>query len=117
MAGLQDPYVIDLVGQEADGTCLLVIVEERPWGSDPDQPRQLREKINSYTGYIVDGSLVKQYPEISGQPVKIQLNCSEAPPGELADVVRHAASQLERIGVGFAVRVVPHSRSSSARPN
>lgn len=107
MAGIQDPNVIDLVGQAADGTYLVIMVEERPWGSDPAQPRQLQEKINAYASYVLDGTLAKQYPETAGQRIRFQLNCPQEPTGDVAAVTAHAAAQLEKLGIGFAVRVLP----------
>jgi hypothetical protein len=79
MAGVHEPNVIDLVAMEADGTALLVIVEERPWGSDPSHPGQLREKFNTYAWYVLDGLLVDHYPELVDQPVTIRLECVEPP--------------------------------------
>ncbi|HEY4026123.1 MAG TPA: DUF6572 domain-containing protein [Candidatus Dormibacteraeota bacterium] len=108
MAGLQDPDVVDLVAQDADGRYLVVMVEERPWGADPDQPRQLREKINAYAGFVLDGELARRHPEIGlGADVRIQLNCPQQPEGEIAAIAQHAAAQLGRLGIGFAVRVLP----------
>jgi len=55
MAGIADTYTIDLVAQDADGTYLLVMVEDRPWGTHPDQSAQLQEKLNTYASYVLDG--------------------------------------------------------------
>jgi hypothetical protein len=107
VAGIQDPGVVDLVAQDAEGTFLVVMVEERPWGADPEQPRQLREKINAYAGCILDGSLAARYPELAVGPIRIQLNCPREPAGEIAAITAHAAAQLARLGIGFAVRVLP----------
>lgn len=63
MAGIADPNTIDLVAQDTDGTYLLVMIEDRPWGVVDEQATQLREKINTYAGYVLDGSLAQQYPE------------------------------------------------------
>lgn len=108
MAGVQDTNVIDVVGHDpSSGEYLVIMVEERPWGADPDQAEQLRKKINSYAGYIVDGTLAKQFPETSGQRVRIQLNCWEAPSGQFAGITDHAAAQLDKLQIGFSVRVMP----------
>lgn len=107
MAGIQDPNVVDLVGQAADGTYLVIMVEERSWGSDPSQPQQLREKINAYAGYILGGAMANQYPETKGKPVRVQLNCPQEPAGDIAEIASQAAAQLEKLGIGFGVRVLP----------
>lgn len=103
MAGIADTNTIDLVAQDADGTYLLVMIEDRPWGADPDQPTQLQEKINTYAGFIFDGSLARQYPETDGQPVRIRLDCTQAPDGHIAHITDHAATQLAGHGIGFQV--------------
>ena len=103
MAGIVDTNTIDLVAQDVDDTYLLVMVENRPWGADPDQAAQLRDKINTYAGYIFDGSLAKQYPETGGKPVRIRLDCTEAPTGHFAHIAKHAANQLAARDIDFQV--------------
>jgi len=103
MPGIADTNTIDLVAREADGTVLLVMVEERPWGSDPHQSSQLQEKINLYVGYVLDGSLARQYPETTGKPVRIRLDCAEMPTGHLAHITTHAASQLGARAIDFQI--------------
>jgi hypothetical protein len=103
MSGVADPSTIDVVGQDPDGTYLLIMVEDRPWGADPDQAAQLREKINSYAGFIFDGSLVRRYPETEGQPVRIRLDCTSPPSGHIEHIIDHATAQLANHGIGFQV--------------
>jgi len=106
MAGVADTNTIDLVAQDADGTYLLVMVEDRPWGTDPEQATQLREKINTYAGYILDGSLAQQYPETVGEPIRIRLDCTEAPTGHFAHITQHATGQLAARDIDFQVNAV-----------
>jgi len=103
MAGIADTDTIDLVGQDADGTYLLIMIEDRPWGADPDQADQLQEKINTYAGFILDGSLARHYPETDGHPVRIRLDCAEPPDGHIAHITDHAAGQLAHHGIGFQI--------------
>ncbi len=105
MPGVAQANVVDVVGQDACGRYLMIMIESRAWGSDVAQASQLKEKINAYAGFIMDGTLARQYPESAGQPVDIQLNCCEAPSGEFASVLDHAARQLQRLGVGLRVNV------------
>jgi len=91
MIGIADTNTVDLVAQEVDGTYLLVMVEERSWGSDLDQVAQLQEKINTYAGYVLDGSLTREYPESVGGSVRIRLDCAEVPTGHFAHITAHAA--------------------------
>lgn len=103
MSGIADANTIDLVAQDADGTYLLVMIEERPWGSDPNQVTQLKGKINTYAHYVLDGSLARKYPETAAGPVRIRLDCTAAPTGHYAQVAAHAASQLAACGIDFQI--------------
>ena len=105
MAGVADTEKIDLVAQDAGGRFLLVMVESRKWGEDAAQPTQLKEKINAYAGFIMDGSLARHYPQTAGQPVDIQLNCPEKPSGEFSTILDHATKQLHGLGIGFRLHV------------
>lgn len=107
MAGVADTNVVDVVGQDAAGRYLLIMVEERAWGSDAAQASQLKEKIDTYAGFILDGTLSRRYSETAGQPVDIQVNCWEVPSGEFAAILDHATRQLQRFGIGLRVNVVP----------
>lgn len=111
MAGVADTQTIDLVALDADGVCLVVMVEERPWGSTPGQDIQLGDKINTYAGFILDGSLSRTYPSTDGKPVRIQLDCVDAPSGHFAHLTDHAAAQLAAYGIEF--RVNPRERGTS----
>ena len=78
--GVPNPRAIDLVTPDpTSGEVVLVMVEERPWQSDPEQLRQLEAKFNSYLEYALGGHLAKQYPEYAERPVRFQLECAENP--------------------------------------
>jgi hypothetical protein len=105
VAGIADPNTIDIVAQSAAGEFLVIMVESRRWGSDPDQSLQLRQKINAYAAFILDGSLARHYPETAGHRVDIQLDCLDVPLGEIKTVTEHAAVQLSKLGIGFRINV------------
>jgi len=103
MAGIADTYTIDLVAQDADGTYLLAMVEDRPWGTHPDQSAQLQEKLNAYARYVLDGGLARQFPETVAGQVRIRLDCEGALTGHVAHVAEHAVRQLAAHGIDFHV--------------
>lgn len=105
MGGLAETNVVDVVAQDASGRILLIMVESRTWGAEEAQATQLKEKINAYAGFIMDGSLARTYPETASHPVDIQLNCRETPSGEFAAILAHAAAQLQPLGIGLRVNV------------
>lgn len=108
MAGIADTNVIDLVAQDADGAYMLVMVEDRPWGADPDQTAQLREKFNTYANYILDGSLAEHFPQTAGEPILIRLDACQPPPEEIAALIEYTTEALDRLGVGLSLNVVDY---------
>lgn len=78
--GVQNPRVVDLVTDDVGtGEVVLVMLEARPWGSVPEQLRQLEAKFNAYLEYVIGGHMAQQYPDYADRPVRIQLDCAENP--------------------------------------
>ena len=78
--GVQNPEIIDLITLDSkEGEVILLILEDRPWGSDSKQLMQFDEKLNRYLAYVLDGFLVKEYPQYQGVPVRIQIDCVDEP--------------------------------------
>jgi hypothetical protein len=104
--GVHNPKVVDLISRDSDtGEVVLTMLEARPWGSAPDQIKQVEDKFNSYLGYVAAGYLEREYPQYAGCPVVFRLDCAEAP-GErerafLAAVTEFAAGE----NIRFVVRV------------
>jgi hypothetical protein len=106
MAGVQDTGVIDVVAHDPDADeYLLVMVEDRPWGSEPEQAQQLRAKINTYVWFVLDGGLQQHYPETTGQRIRLQVDCVSRPPQEICTIVDHASKQLADYGMRLVVNV------------
>ena len=92
--GVSNPRVIDLIAPfqsessqpesskaeslKAESGVELVMIEDRPWGSDPAQLDQLQEKLNNYLDYVLDGFLAQQYPAYAGRKIRIALECVNA---------------------------------------
>ena len=108
MAGIADAGVVDLVAQEGDGRFVAIMIEDRPWGSTPDQVAQLRAKLNAYASFITEGQYVSQVPNAAGQHVTVQLRCAEPPPADIAALLEFARDQLESLGIGFELLVVDY---------
>src|SRR5258705_9088287 len=78
--GVHNPRVIDLITPDAaSGEVVLVMLEERPWQTDPEQLRQLEAKFNAYLEYALGGHLAQHYPEYAARPICFQLECAENP--------------------------------------
>lgn len=107
MAGVQEPNVIDLVTHDPshDGY-KLIMIEVRPWSDAPPQLVQLREKINNYAMFVLDGGLLRAYPETAEHPLSIQLDCATPPTGEAQEVIDVASERLLDYGIRFVVNLL-----------
>jgi hypothetical protein len=103
--GVANARVVDLVSldREVDEVVLLML-EERPWESDPQQLRQLEEKFNSYLAYVLDGHMVRQYPQYRDKDVCFRLDCAEGPRGEVERMLRSMQNFASAEGIRFVVR-------------
>ncbi len=80
--GIHNDRVIDLIRLDSESDeVVLLMLEERAWGTVPEQLRQLEAKFNSYLSYVLDGHLVKQYPQYQSKRVRFLLDCA-TPPGQ-----------------------------------
>ena len=78
--GAMNPDVVDLISPDPEtDEVVLTVLEDRPWGSAPDQLRQLQDKLNNYLAYVLDGFLAKEYPQYDGKAIRFELDCVEAP--------------------------------------
>jgi hypothetical protein len=112
--GVLNPRVIDLITPDPkSGEVVLVMVEERPWQSDPEQLRQLEAKFNAYLEYALGGHLAKQYPEYAERPVRFQLECAENP--RPADSAFFTA--MANFAAGESIRFVVMVTQPSVAPN
>ena len=105
--GVRNPRVVDLVSLDAQSDeVVLLMLEERAWGSEPEQLRELEAKFNSYLTYVLDGHMVKQYPQYEGKPVRFTLDCATRPgEGERA-MLAAMGSFAESEGLLFEVNVI-----------
>lgn len=106
MPGLATPDTIDLVAQDADGTVLLVIVEEHPWGTYPDQDERFIAKMNTY-GMYATSQLQEDYPQTRGLPVTVRLDCPTDPPADLAAKLDSARAHFGAHNIRIDVSIDP----------
>ena len=105
VAGVQHAEIIDMVAQDMTGEYLLIMVEDRPWTGGAEQVQQLREKINTYALFALDGGMVSRYPGSEGKPVRIQLDCRDVPTGAAARLIDLATLRLAAYRIDFVVSV------------
>ncbi len=105
--GVANPRVVDLIGLDSESDeVYLVMLEERPFGADPEQLRQLENKFNAYLGYLLDGYLVREYPQYEGKRIRFQLDCATAPQGEAVPFLNSVRNFAEGEGIRFIVNVI-----------
>jgi Family of unknown function (DUF6572) len=105
--GVENPRIVDLVSHDRErDEVVLAILEPRPWSGDEDQLHQLEDKLNAYFGYVLDGFLVRDYPQYEGVPVVIRLACVAEPGVAQRPFLGAAAHFSAAHGLRFAVRVV-----------
>ncbi|HEY8155218.1 MAG TPA: DUF6572 domain-containing protein [Myxococcota bacterium] len=103
--GVHNPKVVDLISLDRErGEVVLLMLEQRVWGSAEGQLRQLEEKFNRYLSFVLDGFLVAQFPQYKDLPVCFRLDCAMSPGEEerrlLASMKSFAASHEIRFEVG-----------------
>lgn len=107
MAGVKDSNAIDIVTHDpATDEIVVIMIEDRAWSVDPEQPDQLLKKINTYLHFVEDGDLLQHFPQAIGQPVRLQLDCNAPPVGEAKQLVEEAQRVLLSRGIKFAVNVI-----------
>lgn len=105
--GVRQPRVIDLITpvNELPPRVELLMIEDRPWGSDPAQLDQLQEKLNNYLDYVLDGFLTQQYPDYVGRKIRIALQCVTEPKGPERGLIEAIERYLASTGIEFRLEV------------
>lgn len=105
--GVHNPQVVDLISKDpSTGEVVLLMLEERPWGTVPDQLRQLEAKFNAYLEYVLGGHMAKQYPDYAELPVRFQLDCVENPPANDGGFFTAMSNFAEGEGIRLVVSVI-----------
>ncbi len=104
---LDDTDVVDIVAEGASGELALVIVAPEPWDDPSAQADALMAKINTYVDFALSSELLKTVPEAAGKSLRIQLDCTHAPKGQVAEVAELCRREMkERFNIGFTVNLL-----------
>ncbi len=71
--------VIDFISRDTNGRVVLICVDEGTWDGSTERVVALQDKLQAYAVYALDGVLVRDYPELAGLPVCIELRCVHPP--------------------------------------
>lgn len=104
---VEDINVIDVIAEDPDtGEIVLLMHEPRAWKYGDLQLFQLQEKLNAYLSFALDGEMTAEHPEWAHRPLRVQLDCAEAP-GQRADHLLSAVrGQIAFQGIKLHVRVI-----------
>lgn len=103
--GVKNPKVIDLIKfDEETESVILIMIEDRAWIESEERLEELSAKFNSYFDYVVDGWLIKQYPQYEGKSVTFELSCKNEPSGFFKSVCEQISSFSKKSGFSFQVQ-------------
>lgn len=69
-----DTLKIDFVAHDPKtDRAVLAMVEDRPWGDSGTLLPNLQQKLNTYLGFVLEGQLVKQFPQFAGKKIHFVL--------------------------------------------
>lgn len=96
---MADPTKIDYVASnDAKHRLVLIIQEDRPWDEFEAMHNQLKMKVDTYIGYVMDPSFKREYSDMNPENVDIMLFCLH-PPGPKSliffDYVRQIVGQYK----------------------
>ena len=112
--GVHNPKVVDLISLDRErGEVVLLMLERRPWGSTPEQLRQVEAKFNGYLSYALDGFLAAQYPDYAGKPVCIRLDCVMPPGDEERALFSAMQGFANTVEIRFEVNVIQAELAAS----
>jgi hypothetical protein len=99
---MSDTSVIDYVAKDdANNKLVLIIQENRPWTDVRTMHRQLKAKVDTYYGYIMDPAFSKDYPETSAEDVVITLFCTQQPGPESLQFFQYVRQVVAQDKIGF----------------
>lgn len=99
---MSDSSVIDYVARdETHNKLVLIIQEDRPWDDVRTMHRQLRAKIDTYYGYIMDPVFGREYPGTKPDDVVITLVCTKNPGPESMQFFQYVRQVLAQDRIGF----------------
>jgi hypothetical protein len=102
--GVKNPKVIDLVKLDSESdSVILQMIEDRPWKDTPKRLDELSEKFNNYYDYVIDGWLIKQYPQYEGKKIIFELSSKDQPTGYIKDVCEQMQRFAEKSGITLTI--------------
>ncbi len=114
---VEDINVIDAIAEDTKtGEIVLLMQEPRAWIYGDRQLFQLQEKLNAYLSFALDGEMAAEHPEWTNRPLRVQLDCAEAPEERAELLLSAVRGQIAFQGIKLHVRVVNAAPATSVSP-
>jgi hypothetical protein len=99
---MSDRTIIDYIARdEANNKLVLIIKEDRPWEDVQTMHQQLKAKIDTYFGYVMDPGFSREYPGTSPSDVVITLFCTQQPGPESLQFFHYVRQVLAQDRIVF----------------
>ena len=99
---------IDLITLERDGAAVvLVMAEHDAWSSERARLERVQARFNYYLSFALDGEFSRRFPEYAAKPIRIRIDCSEAPDPVSMRFLERLAEVGRRNGIETSVAVEP----------
>jgi hypothetical protein len=107
--------IVDFIARAADSSVLLILIDDQPWDGSTARIAGLQEKIQGYAAYVTDGGLIRDHPELSGFPVRIELRCVHHPDPLTAHILSALHDVLVEHGMTLSVKQIRVTSPRSPR--
>ncbi|MBX7245599.1 MAG: hypothetical protein K1X53_08865 [Candidatus Sumerlaeaceae bacterium] len=104
--GISNPNNVDLIIKTKDGDAVVVLVEDGPWSGSDEELERLDKKLGNYCGYIIDGQLVRTYPEFVGRHVTVHVKSFHWPDPRTQEYFDRLTAWLADHEIGFEFNVM-----------
>jgi len=98
---LHKTAVIDLIARSKNGRYDLAFVVEKGEWEQHGALYALQEKLNTYSGYALDGAMTDRYPESEGQSKVIRIMSVDRPPDEAVQFLTKVEALLKPEGLAI----------------
>jgi hypothetical protein len=98
---VDQPRVIDIISQNADGHIVLTISDHLEWDETHEHLLVLQEKTNASLAFVESGEIYEEYANAKGRPIRINVVFKHQPNLEARAFLAKAKAIVESAGFGF----------------
>lgn len=104
---LEHPEKLDLITFDPDsGEYGLIISAMETWDDSEEEQTRLLQKINNYIDFVIDGELLRNFPQSKGKPVRIQIDTGSSIPPNAGLLITQAQKLLSQHGIRLCINVI-----------